>query len=1029
MSEEILKALMQLFALITKQDGGIGQKEIDYVNGFLQQQIGVDSSGEYLELYQSTAAKDEEDHILAQAADGPDPGTPAPVKGSKKKLTSVLDSVRVLKLCKQISRTINQRQKVVVLVRILELINAEYNLTEQRLGIVRTVSDIFRIEKEEYESIFTFVTSERPDDFREGAADGNQNAVRHHLVFAHTPLFFLRVPSVGLYFMKYTGDLEGLLNGLAIRPRAIYLFASGSSLRLSMGQPIYYSDIATRFMAGERPDRIILEADRLSYQFPGGVKGLHDISFSAEQGNLAGIMGSSGSGKTTLLNTLSGIYRPDSGSIRINGLDLWKDAKQLSGIYGFVPQDDLLIEELTVFENLFYNAKFCFKQMNDRDVRLKVDETLSSLGLLEKRDLRVGSVMNKTISGGQRKRLNIALELIREPSILFLDEPTSGLSSRDSENVMDLLRELTLKGKLVFVVIHQPSSELFKMFDRVVILDEGGRMVFYGNPVEAVIHFKEVDRQVNARMGECPVCGNVNPELIFNIMEARQIDEYGNYTDQRKIRPETWEEIYRKNNPASAGPLHKTTVQEDLPPTNLQVPGWFSQFFNYLRRDLQSKINNQQYLLLTLLVSPVLALILAYIIRYVADPASNTYIFRENENIPIYIFMALIVALFLGLIVSAEEIFRDRKILKREKFLHLSRSSYLLAKIGTLVAISAIQALTFVLIANGILEIRKMTLAYWLALFSTAVCANMIGLIISSSFSSAVSIYIVIPLVMIPMMVLSGAMFSFEKLNRKITTVDKVPLIAELMPTKWSYEALMVHQFKENEFEKHFFEYDEKISFNNFRSAYLIPELEERLNSCIYELREEGAIEESRKALDVLRNEIMRVRHLVPDIVFRPEEWEPEAFNENMVLKIGRFLSELKQYYINQFSIASRAKEQHLGILMKERQSVYFSMLNRYHNESVADHVKKIYEKNQIVEYEGRLYQQIDPIFLNPAPEGFPGIRSHFFAPRKYFLGSYYDTFQFNIGFIWFLTVAGYLILYYDLTGRLVRSRLLKKNP
>jgi ABC-type multidrug transport system ATPase subunit len=101
--------------------------------------------------------------------------------------------------------------------------------------------------------------------------------------------------------------------------------------------------------------------------------------------------------------------------------------------------------------------------------------------------------VNKTISGGQRKRLNIALELIREPSILYLDEPTSGLSSRDSENVMDLLRELTLKNKLVFVVIHQPSSELFKMFDRVAILDTGGRMVYFGNPVEAA-SISAVDR-------------------------------------------------------------------------------------------------------------------------------------------------------------------------------------------------------------------------------------------------------------------------------------------------------------------------------------------------------------------------------------------------------------------------------------------------------------------------------------------------------------------------------------------------------
>ena len=131
--------------------------------------------------------------------------------------------------------------------------------------------------------------------------------------------------------------------------------------------------------------------------------------------------------------------------------------------------------------------------------------------------------------------------------MLFVDEPTSGLSSRDSENVMDLLRELALKGKLVFVVIHQPSSEIYKMFDRIIFLDLGGYMIYHGNPVEAVMYFKRMDEQINAEIGECPTCGNVYPELIFNIIEASVVDEFGNYTGARKVPPERWEELYHKH--------------------------------------------------------------------------------------------------------------------------------------------------------------------------------------------------------------------------------------------------------------------------------------------------------------------------------------------------------------------------------------------------------------------------------------------------------------------------------------------------
>ena len=157
--------------------------------------------------------------------------------------------------------------------------------------------------------------------------------------------------------------------------------------------------------------------------------------------------------------------------------------------------------------------------------------------MFEIKDIQVGSPLNKKISGGQRKRLNIALELIREPAVLFLDEPTSGLSSRDSENILDLLKELSLKGKLVFIVIHQPSSEIFKMFDRLLILDTGGYLIYNGDPVDSIIYFKSRVHHANWNESECHSCGNVNPEQIFNIVESSVIDEYGKLTDVRKISP------------------------------------------------------------------------------------------------------------------------------------------------------------------------------------------------------------------------------------------------------------------------------------------------------------------------------------------------------------------------------------------------------------------------------------------------------------------------------------------------------------
>ncbi|HEX3006212.1 MAG TPA: ATP-binding cassette domain-containing protein, partial [Bacteroidales bacterium] len=690
MSEEILKALMQLFAIIVKQDEGVELSEREYVSNFLTMQLNDETASEYLALFDEFAGLNK---------------TEGNGEETKKKLTSVKDSVRILGICKKINKTLTQEQKVVVLVRLFELVNADRKFTDQRMAIINTVAEVFNLSKEEFISIQDFVMKTEPHELDNSdimlvddkeAAPVNGKHIRTEKLNGN--IFILRITSVDLYFLKYTGNEDLFLNGLGISNKRIYLFATGSTVKLPKGKPIYYSDIVSHFLADITSSKISFEVSNLEYRFPNGNTGLRNISFSEGHGKLIGIMGASGAGKTTLLNVLCGTESPYSGSVEINGYNLHTQKDKLEGVIGLIPQDDLLIEELTVFENLYYNAKLCFRDRSEEEITGMVHKTLSSLGLLERKDLKVGSPLNKTISGGQRKRLNIALELIREPSILFVDEPTSGLSSRDSENVMDLLRELALKGKLIFVVIHQPSSEIYKMFDKMIILDTGGYMVYYGNPVEAVMYFKRIDAQINSEVGECPTCGNVNPELIFNIVEAKVVDEFGRYTNKRKVAPPKWEEHYHENIKPEKVPV----INED-PPKSLSIPNWFKQFGIYTLRDFFSKISNTQYIALNLLEAPLLGLMLSYIIRYIAEPTSDIYIFRENENMTIYIFMSLIVALFMGLMVSAEEIFRDRKILKREAFLNLSRSSYLVSKVSILFAISAIQTITFVLIANTIL--------------------------------------------------------------------------------------------------------------------------------------------------------------------------------------------------------------------------------------------------------------------------------------------------------------------------------------
>ena len=245
-----------------------------------------------------------------------------------------------------------------------------------------------------------------------------------------------------------------------------------------------------------------------------------------------------------MLDVLNGTVKPTFGCVTINGVDIHAHPEDIVGLIGHVPQEDVLISELTVRENLEFNAQLSLGLMDAESRSKRVDEVLMQLGLWSIKDLRVGSVLDKVISGGQRKRVNIGLELLRKPPILFLDEPTSGLSSRDSEQILDILKELTYAGQLVFAVLHQPSSDLFKMLDRLFMLDAGGHPIYWGNPLQAVRHFNALASRVHSDQSECNACGNVNPEQLFDIVEAQTVDEYGRKTPTRRTTAKEWNDFY-----------------------------------------------------------------------------------------------------------------------------------------------------------------------------------------------------------------------------------------------------------------------------------------------------------------------------------------------------------------------------------------------------------------------------------------------------------------------------------------------------
>ncbi len=1007
MSERIFKALVKLFAIIARIDSE--QKEDllgrEIVESFLKERLPANLVEEYLALF------DEYLETYQKVSKR---------KNGQRKRTSV-NSVKVLRICTQINEELTQRQKIIVLIRLLEFVYTHKDVSDLEEEFINTVADVFNFNMDEFK-LTKFFLQELETELIESpnvmyitdSTESDSGFGKHFLAEGlEGYIRVLRLPSVNLHFIKYRGNGSYNISGQVIYNDRFYVLNQGASIRGSKIQPIYYSDIIGTFLKDDSTDKIAFSVSQLTYKFKNGDTGLHDINIHEESGKLVGIMGASGSGKSTLLNVMNGNLKPTVGKIEINGRDIHAETDTLEGIVGYVAQDDLLIDELTVFQNLYYNAKLCFGQKSSDEIADLVEEMLSVLGLSDTRDLKVGNPLDKTISGGQRKRLNIALELIREPAVLFVDEPTSGLSSRDSENIMDLLKELSLKGKLIFVVIHQPSSDIFKMFDRLFILDHGGYPIYYGNPVDSLVYFKRMVNHVNCNEAECTVCGNVKTEDVFNIIEAKVVDEFGNLTSQRKISPIEWNSRFREELGDAA---QEEEIETTMPTSHFKIPGKLKQFGVFIKRDLLSKLTNKQYVLINLLEAPALAMILAFFMRFfIPNGSGNGYVFRENENIPVYIFISVIVALFIGLTVSSEEIIRDKKIRKRESFLNLSKSSYLFSKISIMLGISALQMLLFVLIGNTILEIKGMTFSYWAILFSACSFANLLGLNISSSFNSAKVIYILIPVVIIPQLLFSGIIVKFDRLNPIFASQSGVPWIGNIMTSRWAYEAIAVTQFKWNEYEREFFELEKRKKFSNWKKDYWITELKNKINIISNNLDNESTTREVEESLTLLRNELIKENEFLQGLKFNDvNDLTPDRVSTEVLANLKNHLELLNEHYKRVYLKADAEKENAVFAMTRtdDKNEEYRALFNTFKNDQLEIFATNRNDMTYIAEHNGELIQKKDLVYLMPYNASF--FDTHFYAPSKKVFGRFLDTFYANLLVIWGMTTLLALCLFFN---------------
>ena len=496
---------------------------------------------------------------------------------------------------------------------------------------------------------------------------------------------------------------------------------------------------------------------------PGKVRLLDEVYLSIQPNEFVGLLGPSGAGKSTLMDSLNGMRPASSGQVLVNNLDLYQHLESLKLSIGYVPQDDIIHRELTVYRTLYYVARLRLsRDISVKEINQIVNEVMDVTGLSERRDVPISQ-----LSGGQRKRVSIAVELITKPSIIFLDEPTSGLDPATEEKVMKLFRQIAESGRTVILTTH--AMENVKLFDKIVLLMRG-KLVFYGRPDEALIHvgaesFKDLYDKLEAPINERLARTNA-------VMSREQVaDEVAEEWKRRFMETDQYQVNVTKplsevsSSPRQAAPAKRRTTLGDL------LRQWATLSRRYMGVLARDKFN----LLILFAQAPIIAL-LTYLVV-----GSNS-----QRDFP-YFILAL-VALWFGTSVAAREVIRERAVYNRERMVNLRLLPYVGSKLFVLLMIVSFQCL----LLFGTLKLLDVTtlmkvpgkfggFPQLLVMILTGTVGIALGLFISAVVKTSEMATSLVPLILIPQILFSGLVGVPVGMSR---------LAGVVMPATWSFDEM-----------------------------------------------------------------------------------------------------------------------------------------------------------------------------------------------------------------------------------------------
>ena len=511
---------------------------------------------------------------------------------------------------------------------------------------------------------------------------------------------------------------------------------------------------------------VTIEVNGVCVNAPNGTPLLDPISLTIFPSELVALMGPAGAGKTTFLKALNGYTRPKSGLVLFNGSDLYRFYDRFRQQMSYVPQDDIVHSQLRVREALYFSAKIR-TDLTDAEIEQRIDRVLTSLGIHEKKHTIIGSPEHKVLSGGQRKRVNIAMELINDTPVIFLDEPTSGLSSYDAEGVIKLLKSLSNEGKTIITTIHQPSLDIFKQFDSLIMIarDGGGRgaLAYFGPAHPDSIAFFDPESKPP-----------LSPEMVLSGLAKHSTAEWvGAYEQSKYKRLFVTERAGRM--PSAPGAAGSGAVRRF----------GFGQWWTLVGRNVILKIRDRFQAAILLVQAPLFGLLVGLVFHDLSagDPVDPQAWAEYSGKMAGVHFLMVVAAIWFGCNNSARDIVGEWSVYQRERMVSLKLPSYVFSKFAVSAALSLFQCLLLLAIVRSISGLHGDFAATLGILWMSSLVGAAMGLCASALASTTEAAIAMLPLILLPMIALGGGIAPVAKMKPEMRA------IAMAVPSRWAMEA------------------------------------------------------------------------------------------------------------------------------------------------------------------------------------------------------------------------------------------------